>query len=139
MRESFHERYIKFITICCLFFCGSFVCLYIVFLFIATLWIFCWERAVLLDLVRDVYCIFVTFPWGILGQVWYLIVLFPDLCQLSYFSYLGTPFFKEQFDFKYLYELLILDVININTYSIDGKIIISHGKCPCKSIKFKKK
>ena len=28
---------------------------------------------------------FVTFPCGILGQVWYLIVSFPDLCCLSYF------------------------------------------------------
>ena len=46
----------------------------------------CWERAVLLALVGDVYCIFVTFPCGILGQVWYLIVLFPDLCHLSYFK-----------------------------------------------------
>ena len=25
-------------------------------------------------------CDFVTFPCGILGQVWYLIVLIPDLC-----------------------------------------------------------
>ena len=33
----------------------------------------------------DVYCIFVTFPCCILGQVLYLIVLFPDLCRLSYF------------------------------------------------------
>ena len=31
-------------------------------------------------------CIFVTFPCGILGQVWYLIVSIPDLCRLSYFS-----------------------------------------------------
>ena len=30
-------------------------------------------------------CNFVTFPRGILGQVWYLIVLIPDLCHLSYF------------------------------------------------------
>ena len=30
-------------------------------------------------------CVFVTFPCGILGQVWYLIVLIPDLCRLSYF------------------------------------------------------
>ena len=44
----------------------------------------CWERADLLALVGDVYCIFVTFPCGILCQVWYLIVSFPDLCQLSY-------------------------------------------------------
>ena len=34
----------------------------------------------------DVYCIFVTFPCGILGQVWYMIVSFPDLCPLSYFN-----------------------------------------------------
>ena len=33
--------------------------------------------------------IFVTFPCGILGQVWYLIVSFPDLCRLSYF-YVAT-------------------------------------------------
>ena len=37
-------------------------------------------------LVGDVYCIFVTFPCGILGQVWYLIVSFADFCLLSYFE-----------------------------------------------------
>ena len=46
----------------------------------------CWERADLLALVGDVYCIFVTFPCGILGRVWYLIVSFPDPCLLSYFQ-----------------------------------------------------
>ena len=45
----------------------------------------CWERADLLALVGDVYCMCVTFPCGILGQVWYLIVSFSDLCRLSYF------------------------------------------------------
>ena len=44
-----------------------------------------WERASLLALVGDVFCIFVTFPCGILCQVCYLIVSFPDLCRLSYF------------------------------------------------------
>ena len=44
----------------------------------------CWGRAKLLALVCDVDCIFVTFQCGIMGQVWYLIVLFPDLCHLSY-------------------------------------------------------
>ena len=29
-------------------------------------------------------CVFVTFPCGILGQVWYLIESIPDLCHLSY-------------------------------------------------------
>ena len=44
-----------------------------------------WERADLLALVGDVYCNFVTFPRGILGQAWYLIVSFPDLCRLSHY------------------------------------------------------
>ena len=46
----------------------------------------CWEKADLLALVGDVYCIFVTFPCGILCQAWYLIVSFTDLCQLSYLN-----------------------------------------------------
>ena len=29
-------------------------------------------------------CVFVTFPCGIMGQVWYLIVLIADRCRLSY-------------------------------------------------------
>ena len=45
-----------------------------------------WERDDLLAFVGDVYCFFfVTFPCSILGQVWYLIILVPDLCRLSYF------------------------------------------------------
>ena len=44
----------------------------------------CWEKDDLLALVDDDYCIFATFPCGILGQVWYLIVSFPGLCRLSY-------------------------------------------------------
>ena len=31
-------------------------------------------------------CVFVTFPCGILDQVWYLIVSIPDLSPLSYFK-----------------------------------------------------
>ena len=36
----------------------------------------CCLVADLLALVGDVYCIFITFPCGILGQVWYLNVSF---------------------------------------------------------------
>ena len=43
----------------------------------------CWDRADLLVLVGDFYCIFVTFPCGALGWVRGLIVSFPDLCHLS--------------------------------------------------------
>ena len=46
----------------------------------------CWERADPSVLVGDVYCIFVTFPCGILGQVWYLIVSFLDFSLFFYFQ-----------------------------------------------------
>ena len=36
-------------------------------------------------------CVFVTYPCGILGQVFYLIVSIPDLCRLSYF-YSGSEY-----------------------------------------------
>ena len=55
-----------------------------------------WERADLLALVGDVYCIFVTFPCGIMGQVWYLILSFPDLSRLSYFDYSIDHIYKER-------------------------------------------
>ena len=45
----------------------------------------CWERADLLALV-NVYCIFVTFPYGVQDRVWCLIESFPGLCRLSYFN-----------------------------------------------------
>ena len=49
----------------------------------------CWEGADLLALVCDV-CVFVIFPCGILGQVWYLLVSIPDLCCLSYIFLINT-------------------------------------------------
>ena len=70
-------------------------CLCLVFamlscLFIAALWspagkgLTSWLSFVMFN------CVFVTFPCGILGQVWYLIVLIPDLCHLSFL--LSVPF-----------------------------------------------
>ena len=55
-------------------------------LFIAALWppggkgLTSWPSFVVLN------CALVTFPCGILGQVWYMIVLIPDLCPFSYFN-----------------------------------------------------
>ena len=41
----------------------------------------CWERADLLALLYVMFsCVFVAFPFGVLGQGWYLIVSIPDLC-----------------------------------------------------------
>ena len=52
----------------------------------------CWERADLLALVCDVFtCVFITFPCGILGQVWYLTVSFPDLGRISYLDIFYLP------------------------------------------------
>ena len=46
----------------------------------------CWEKADLLALLCIMFsCVFVTFPFGVSGQVWYLIVAIPDLCVLLYF------------------------------------------------------
>ena len=67
------------------FFCGSFVS-FVSCISHAFASVHCcpvatgWEKADLLALVCDVDCIFVAFPCGILGQVWYLIGSFPDLC-----------------------------------------------------------
>ena len=66
----------------------SFLCLVFVMLLRLFIVVTCWERADLLALVGDVYCIFVTFPCGILGQVLYLIVSLPDMCHLSYFYWI---------------------------------------------------
>ena len=66
----------------CLVFAMS-LCASVYMCFVVT----CWERADLLALVCGVYCESVTFPIGILGQVWYLIVSIPDLGTLTYFVY----------------------------------------------------
>ena len=58
----------------------------LVFVMLSRLFIAARERADLVALVCDVYCDYVTFPLGILGQVWYSIVSTPDPCCLSYFQ-----------------------------------------------------
>ena len=53
-------------------------------LFIAAMWSPSGKRVTWLFVMFN--CVFfVTFPCGILGQVWYLIVTIPDLYGLSYF------------------------------------------------------
>ena len=47
----------------------------------------CLERAGPLALLYVMFCcIFVTFPCGVLGQVWYLIISITDLFLLAYFE-----------------------------------------------------
>ena len=45
---------------------------------------------------RDDFCVFVTLPCDVLGQVWYLIVLIPDLCLLPYFVRLVLQIYSIQ-------------------------------------------
>ena len=54
-------------------------------LFIAALWLPA-GKGLTSWLSCIMFCVYVTFPFGILGQVWYLIVSIPDLCPLPYFS-----------------------------------------------------
>ena len=62
--------------------------LFVLFLscFRARLFIDALRSPALLALVCDVQLWSCHFPIGILGQVWCLIVLIPDLCPLSYFN-----------------------------------------------------
>ena len=72
----------------------------------------CWKRAYFLALVGDVYCIFVTFPCGILGQAWCLIVSFPDLCSLSFsecFEVIGPLLYAHDI-YMYLFASLFIPV-----------------------------
>ena len=57
----------------------------------------CWEMADLLALVCDVYCVLVTLPCGVLGQVWCIIVSISDLCLLSYLL-IGLKWHSKTFD-----------------------------------------
>ena len=57
-------------------------------LFIAALWSSAGEGLNSWLLFVKLNCSFVTFPCGILVKVWYLIVLIPDLCPLSYYNLL---------------------------------------------------
>ena len=59
-------------------------------LFIAALWSPAGKELTSWLLFVMSMCDFVTFPCGNLGQVWYLIVLIPDLCRLSNFVYHAT-------------------------------------------------
>ena len=50
-------------------------------LFIAALWSPAGKGLTSWLLLMMFYCVFVTFPCGVLGQVWYNFVSFPDICH----------------------------------------------------------
>ena len=66
----------------------------------------CYERVDLLALLYVMFtCIFVTFPYGVLGQVWFLIASISDLLLLSYF----VVSYKR----KYVNEVLVNRLVNL--------------------------
>ena len=78
------------------FFCGSFL----LFLFHVcqavlsvpcSLVVTCWERTDIFALLCVMFsCVLVTFPYGVLAQVWwYLILSIPDLCLLTFIQCSG--------------------------------------------------
>ena len=56
-------------------------------------------RADLLALLCVMFtCVFVAFPYGVPGRVWYLIVCIPDLCLLfNLVAIISNPYQKQLF------------------------------------------
>ena len=83
----------------------------------------CWERSDLLSLLCVTFsCAFVTFPFGVLCQVWHLIVSIPDLPSLllgpvylyiykAFVCYqqacpMNTSFVRSKTDFYLIHKLI---------------------------------
>ena len=71
--------------------------LYFMFVFVilyclchAAVWSLACKRLILCSPVCDVFSCFITFLYGILGQVWYLIISIPDLSSLLCYIWRGT-------------------------------------------------
>ena len=100
------------------FFCGSFMlflsCVCHAFASVHCCLVVTWtERVDLLAPVCDVYCDFVTFLFGILGQVWYLIVSIPGPCCLSYLHSKLLPAFLTRNEKKSKYFIKLLTLIRL--------------------------
>ena len=83
----------------------------------------CWQRAYLLALFYAMCsCVFVTFPFGVLSQVLYLIVLIPDICLLTYFDEPDVPVLDV------ISEAIVEDIVALATYSetTDAAETLSH-------------
>ena len=85
-------------------------------LFIAALWSPALKGLTSWLLFVIFHCVFVTFPCGILGQVWYLIVLIPDHCHLSYFE-AGIRFELYKYLVRSYFPLVLCRVVISETRS----------------------
>ena len=72
----------------------------------------CWERADSFAILCVTFFLcFVTFQYGVLGQVWYLIVSIPDLCLLSYF-HRNLGFYI----LKHVVSLPLMSLLHVNLH-----------------------
>ena len=93
------------------------------------------ERADLLALVCGVELQVCYFPISILGQVWYLIVLIPDLCTLTYFGIIfdkiDHPIYFDSFSLLMILEVSVhnkwlslkFEVYQVVHFMLDTRII----------------
>ena len=84
----------------------------------------CWERADLLALICGVLLWVCYFPIGILSQVWYLIVLIPDLCTLTYFVALKLTKYWSFWQEKLCQYTLHSEVIPTEIGLLNGSVML---------------
>ena len=65
-------------------------------------------------------CVSVTFPYGVLGQVWHLVVMVSDLCLLTYFiHYNFLKLNKSSHKIRYIDSLAVKAIpYNRNFFSL---------------------
>ena len=77
---------------------------------------FCWERAGLLALLYVMCsCVLVTYPCGVLGRVWYLVISILHLCLLT--NFIKLPFVIKIFLSGRLRQVLLY----VNEYDQETK------------------
>ena len=93
------------------------VCLYNIVLCVSSSLVvtYCEMADLLAHLCVMLYCLFVTFPYGVLGQVWYMIVLIHYLCLL-------LDFYMD----KRLMLLYTLKQLHIKRYFVQNRTISSN-------------
>ena len=68
-------------------------------------------------------CVFVTFTYGVMGQVWYYMVLIPDLCLHLYFSCVFGVFWLESCPCKCFIALYVTLAGSL------GRCLNTHSSC----------
>ena len=99
-------------------------------LFIAALWspdgkgLTSWLSFVMFN------CVFVTFPCGILGQVWYLIVSIPYVCHLSSFPTIILIYKLNHHNNKSLLYFSMKNVVTNVLFAVasNGALVGEHSK-----------